>query len=100
MSSEPKKIIPIRSESTPADDGRGTTVTMTKAELREIVRQEVGASFPTELVDAETIAKKLSIPVSWVYEQSRQGKIPTHRVGIFFRFNVVEVLESQKKKES
>ena len=42
----------------------------------------------------------MNIPLSWVYEQSRQNQIPTHRIGRYIRFNLAEVLESQKKKES
>ena len=70
-------------------------------QIRQAVRQEIGkASVVTGLVDAETLAKKLSLPVSWVYEQSRQGGIPTHRIGRYVRFNVAEVIESQGKKRS
>ena len=49
---------------------------------------------------AEELAEKLKVPLSWVYEQSRQGGIPTHRVGRYIRFDLAEVLESQKKKDS
>jgi hypothetical protein len=31
-------------------------------------------------------------------EQSRQGNIPTRRIGRYLRFSLTEVLESQKKK--
>ena len=94
MMSEPAKITPIRPDA--ADDRM--IVSITVAQLREIIRQEVGASSPTELIDAETVAKKLSIPLSWVYEQSRQGNIPTHRIGKYIRFDIREVLESQQRK--
>ncbi len=49
------------------------------------------------LLDAEELAKRLKVPVSWVYEQSRQGNIPTHRLGRYIRFDLREVLASQKK---
>ena len=51
----------------------------------------------SELLTPEQLAEKLKIPVSWVYEQSRQKKIPTHRLGRYIRFDLREVLESQKK---
>ena len=46
----------------------------------------------------EELAERLKVPLSWVYEQSRQGNIPTHRIGRYIRFDLAEVLESQKKK--
>jgi excisionase family DNA binding protein len=51
-----------------------------------------------ELLDPEELARKLKVPVSWVYEQSRQDRIPTHRIGRYVRFDLAEVLASQKKK--
>lgn len=50
---------------------------------------------PTELLTAEELADKLKLPISWVYEQSRQDKIPTHRLGKYIRFSLQEVLASQ-----
>jgi len=49
------------------------------------------------LLIAKELADRLKVPRSWVYEQSRQGKIPTHRVGRYIRFNIQEILASQKK---
>jgi excisionase family DNA binding protein len=46
----------------------------------------------------EQLAERISVPVSWVYEQSRQEKIPTHRIGRYIRFDLAEVLASQKKE--
>lgn len=40
----------------------------------------------------------LKVPISWVYEQSRQGNIPTHRIGRYIRFDLREVLANQKAK--
>ena len=51
-----------------------------------------------ELLTPEELAKKLRLPVSFVYEKSRQGKIPTHRIGKYIRFDFQEVLASQKNK--
>ncbi|MBI2361025.1 MAG: helix-turn-helix domain-containing protein, partial [Deltaproteobacteria bacterium] len=47
------------------------------------------------LLTPEELAERLKVPLSWVYEQSRQGKIPTHRIGRYIRFDLCEVLESQ-----
>jgi hypothetical protein len=71
--------------------------------IREVVREEIKAALNgngngAELFTPEKLAEKMKLPVSWVYEQSRQGNIPTHRIGRYLRFSLAEVLESQKKK--
>ncbi len=72
-----------------------------EALLRRIIREEIRASNgdkgPDELLSPEELAARLKVPPTWVYEQSRQGKIPTHRIGRYIRFNLAEVLASQKK---
>ena len=69
--------------------------------IRQAVREEIQASDngrkESGLLTPDELADKLKIPVSWVYENSRQGKIPTHRLGRYIRFELKEVLESQKK---
>lgn len=70
--------------------------------LRRIIREEMQGvrrdNGPDDrLLTAEELADRLKVPVSWVYEQSRQGKIPTHRVGRYIRFDLQEVLASQRK---
>lgn len=72
--------------------------------LRRIIREEIRGlkaelNGQAELLPPEELADKLKVPLSWVYEQSRQGSIPTHRIGRYIRFNLSEVIESQKKKE-
>ena len=71
------------------------------AAIRQAVREEIQAADDghkeSGLLTPEELAEKLKIPVSWVYEQSRQKKIPTHRLGRYIRFDLREVLESQKK---
>ena len=73
-----------------------------EALLRRIIREEIraanGDKGPDELLSPEELAARLKVPPTWVYEQSRQGKIPTHRVGRYIRFNLVEVLASQNNK--
>ena len=69
--------------------------------IRQAVREEIQAAGnghkESGLLTPEELAEKLKIPVTWVYEQSRQKKIPTHRLGRYIRFDLREVLESQKK---
>ncbi len=69
--------------------------------LRGLIRGEIQAStqtgYATKLLTPEELADCLKVPVSWVYEQSHQKKIPTHRIGRYIRFNLQEVLTSQKK---
>ncbi len=72
--------------------------------LRTLIRDEMqavhqnGQQEGDRLLDAEELADRLKVPVSWVYEQSRQGNIPTHRLGRYIRFNLHEVLASQQTK--
>jgi excisionase family DNA binding protein len=68
--------------------------------IRQAVREEIqaaGNDKKAQLLTPEELAAKLKIPVTWVYEQSRQGNIPTHRIGRYIRFDLHEVLISQKK---
>jgi excisionase family DNA binding protein len=71
--------------------------------IREIVREEIKAASngngnTAELLTPEDLADRLKVPLSWVYEQSRQGNIPTHRIGRYIRFDLHEVITSQKKR--
>jgi len=70
--------------------------------LRRIVKEEIQAASQnghgeSKLLTPEELAGCLQVPISWVYEQSRQGNIPTHRLGRYIRFDLSEVLTSQKK---
>ncbi|MBI4527180.1 MAG: helix-turn-helix domain-containing protein [Deltaproteobacteria bacterium] len=74
-------------------------------QIRQAVREEILAAtaqngHARELLTPEQLAERLKVPVSWVYEQSRQGHIPTHRIGRYIRFDLREVMESQKKREA
>jgi excisionase family DNA binding protein len=68
-------------------------------QIRTVVREEIAAASNgnRDLLTPEELAEKMRLPVSWVYEQSRQNKIPTHRLGRYIRFDLTEVLDSQKK---
>ena len=65
--------------------------------VKEAFREANGNGHTAELLEPEELAAKLKVPISWVYEQSRQGNIPTHRIGRYIRFDFAEVLQSQKK---
>jgi excisionase family DNA binding protein len=62
-------------------------------EFRKIIREEIGDK-SEELLSADELASKLKVPVSWVYEQSRTGRIPTHRIGKYVRFKLSEVIKN------
>jgi excisionase family DNA binding protein len=69
--------------------------------LRRIIREEIQALHDAkagELLTPDELAAALKVPVSWVYEQSRQHNIPTRRLGRYIRFSLQEVIESQKGK--
>jgi excisionase family DNA binding protein len=38
------------------------------------------------LLTAEAVAQRLGVPTSWVYEQSRLGRIPTVSLGRYRRY--------------
>ena len=63
--------------------------------IRAVIRKEMALRADSELLGPDELAKRLKVPVSWVYEQSRTGKIPTVRVGKYVRFKLNEVLKSQ-----
>ena len=68
--------------------------------FRQVVREELAAErngHTVELLTPEEIADRLKVPISWIYEQSRQGNIPTHRLGRYIRVDLQEVIASQKK---
>jgi excisionase family DNA binding protein len=76
--------------------------TLTVGQIDEIVRRAVQSamerdSHPGPLLTPDDLAAELKVPVSWVYEQSRRGNIPTVRVGRYIRFSLKEVVDSQKK---
>ncbi len=85
-------------------NGTGPTPDNTsEAALRRIVKEEIQSlkadlnGHGDQLLTPEELAERLKVPVSWVYEQSRQGNIPKHRLGRYIRFDFHEVLASQKK---
>ncbi len=49
------------------------------------------------LVDAKTMAKITSIPLSSIWRGCREGTIPHYRYGRLVRFNLSEVLTSLRE---
>jgi excisionase family DNA binding protein len=84
-------------DSTPA-------FTLTVRQIDEIVQRAVQSALgqgihPPPLLTPDELAAELKVPVSWVYEKSRQGEIPTHRIGRYPRFRLEEVVQSQQKMQ-
>jgi excisionase family DNA binding protein len=58
----------------------------------------------TRLLTAAEVAELLGVPTSWVYEQSRAGRIPTVALGRYRRFRAdaiaawIERLESGARR--
>jgi excisionase family DNA binding protein len=48
-------------------------------------------SAPEPLMTAADVAKRLSVPVSWVYEKAALGIIPSIKVGVYRRFRWSQV---------
>jgi excisionase family DNA binding protein len=70
--------------------------------IREIVREEIAAAANGnghgKLLTAEELADTLQVNKATVYEWVKSKTIPFYQAGRFVRFNLQEVLESQKKK--
>jgi excisionase family DNA binding protein len=43
------------------------------------------------LIDADQLSAVLSVPVSWIEQKAREGKIPSHQFGRWRRFRRSEV---------
>ena len=60
----------------------------------------------TRLLSAAEVADLLGVPKSWVYEQSRQGRIPTVALGRYRRFRQeaieawIEQLEADPRRHA
>jgi excisionase family DNA binding protein len=65
--------------------------------IRAIIREEIKQT-EERLLDPEELAERLNVPLSWVYESSRQGRIPTVRIGRYVRFKLSDVLKSKRKE--
>ena len=74
------------------DTPRGHTTQLSPTRTRSTQR-EGRSSFPNRLIGmsgslltAEQVAQILGVPKSWVYEQSRRGRIPTVTLGRYRRY--------------
>ena len=47
---------------------------------------------PDRLLTAEDVAALLQVPKTWVYAQSRDGDLPTVRLGRYYRYRRPDVL--------
>lgn len=68
-------------------------------EIRRIIRDEINAASNGNghtLLTAEELAKALKVNKATVYEWVKAGTIPFYQAGRFVRFNLQEVLQSQK----
>jgi excisionase family DNA binding protein len=77
---------------------RGGTVDNELLEaIRAIIREEIKVKADSELLGPEELAARLKVPVSWVYENSRLGKIPSVKLGRYVRFRLDQVLKKGGK---
>lgn len=57
-----------------------------------------------ELINVKELARKLRVPISWIYERTRPGwrgeRMPFYRLGKYVRFRYEEVLAWLKKEDS
>jgi excisionase family DNA binding protein len=82
-------------------------VTMTIADLRAFVRQELLAVSATNgkpeplLFDTEAAAHFLNVPATWLASMAREGKIKSVKLGHYVRFQRADLEEFvlQKKAE-
>jgi excisionase family DNA binding protein len=70
--------------------------------FRAVVREEIVAAMNGnghgKLLTAEELAEKLQVHKATVYEWVKAKTVPFYQAGRFVRFNLQEVLESQRKK--
>ena len=71
-------------------------------QIRAVVREELAAAgrgngHPA-LLTAEQLADALQMNKATIYERVKQKSIPCYHMGRFVRFNLQEVLESERKK--
>ncbi len=70
-------------------------------QIRKVVREELAAGNGNghgKLLTAEELAKALQVNKATIYEWVKAGTIPYYQSGRFIRFNLHEVLESQRNK--
>ena len=53
-----------------------------------------------KLIGVNELAEILGVPPSWIYHRSRMNKIPMIRVGKYIKFNLDEVMDWLKVKQT
>ena len=74
-----------------------------RSELEEIVERAIkkalnGNGSSTTMLTAEQLAKSLQVNKATVYQWVKTNSVPYYQAGRFIRFNLQEVLDSQRKK--
>ena len=66
---------------------------MADSALPEFRREEAdpGVEAVEVLIDADEVARRLCLPVSWIREEARAGRIPARKCGKYWRFLWSEV---------
>lgn len=52
-----------------------------------------------KLVSAKELASILGVRISWVYEQTRQGKLRHYQLGKYRRYDLAEIMEDLRAKK-
>jgi excisionase family DNA binding protein len=61
-----------------------------------------GCCMNQDLVSIKEMARKINVPVSWLYSRTRTGEIPHFKVGKYVRFDpekVMRWIENQNPKD-
>jgi excisionase family DNA binding protein len=45
------------------------------------------------MLSVEEVAKRLAVPVSWVYAQASRGRMPAIKIGKYWRFDPAEITD-------
>ncbi len=74
-----------------------------RSELEEIVERAIkkalnGNGSSITMLTAAQLAKKLQVNKATVYQWVKANSVPYYQAGRFIRFDLQEVLESQRKK--
>ncbi len=73
-----------------------------RSELEEIVERAVKKALNGDdgstMLTAEQLAKSLQVNKATVYQWVKTNSVPYYQAGRFIRFNLQEVLDSQRKK--
>ncbi len=93
----------VREELKAAGNGNGHGGNITETDKKELQRLKALAAGKAAvqagaLLTAEQLAAMLQVDKATVYERVKKKAIPFYQAGRFVRFNLDEVLESQRNK--